>query len=399
MVQPRPHSSTNAAPKIACPALPTESWVLAPLIAGHPTYRLGRWSSGKFHYPRPKNPPRISRRLPAAPAAVMVHGIDGSVATLCLDLDTSKAAPSVVRSDALRLGALLEECGLRFVEDFSPSGGRHLYIPLAERLSGSEARVLVEAMALTCPSLDPGPHQNISDGCIRVPGSQHKSGGHQVLVTPLSSAYDTLRRRNPADAVAKLKRALAPELRRLEDTRRMTQRASKLGASQQSKAASKETPVRRIARTGLYDSSSYASPSEARMAVLCSMAASGHTAQEVKAAMADCYPGLAALYGSKADRLLEKEFALAVSYTKKNTANRRTPRSAHINDTSLPNNSQGGLRLGSSAAVQQLANDIENASLLSSTRDSSRTTAGKALAFVYSFGQSWDTCEPPAGTY
>jgi hypothetical protein len=96
------------------------------------------------------------------------------------------------------------------------------------------------------------------------------------------------------------------------------------------------------------------------MAILCSMAASGHTAQDVRAAMTDRYPGLAALYGSKADRLLEKEFARAVTFTAKSTAARRSPKNAHINDTSLPNYSQGGSAERSGAAVQQLANDVEN---------------------------------------
>lgn len=361
MVQPRSDSSTKVAPAVACPALPVESWALAPLIAGAPSYRLGRWIGERFHYPRPKNPPKISRQLPTAPAAVMVHGLDGSVTTLCLDLDTSKAAPSVVRSDAARLAALLESCGLRFVEDFSPSGGRHLYVPLADRLSASEARRLVEAMAFTCPSLDPGPHQNISDGCIRVPGSPHKAGGHQVLITPLTSAYDILRRRNPATAVARLQRALAPELSRLENIRRKMQKAIAPDASHQPAPALKETPARRIARTGIYDSLRYASPSEARMAVLCSLAASGQTAHQIKTAMPECYPGLAALYGSKSDRLLEKEFAAALIFTRKNTSKPKSSKSAHINDTSLPKYSQGGLVPGrSAAAVQQLANDIEN---------------------------------------
>ncbi|MFF1253807.1 hypothetical protein ACFVYC_15090 [Pseudarthrobacter sp. NPDC058329] len=77
--------------------------------------------------------------------------------------------------------------------------------------------------------------------------------------------------------------------------------------------------------------------------------------------MSGCYPGLAALFGSKADRLLEKEFARAVSYTKKNTAKGGSSKSAHINDTSLPTSSQGGhVARSSAAAVQQLANDIEN---------------------------------------
>ena len=39
---------------------PQEAWALAPLIAGAPTYRSGRWIGGRFQYPRPQNPPRIT---------------------------------------------------------------------------------------------------------------------------------------------------------------------------------------------------------------------------------------------------------------------------------------------------------------------------------------------------
>ena len=100
----------------------------------------------------------------------------------------------------------LESCGVRYIADYSPSGGRHLYIPLAERMEAPAARELVEALARIAASLDPSPHQNVTDGCIRVPGSAHKRGGHQILVTPLNEAYDVLRRRNPVQAVAALRR-------------------------------------------------------------------------------------------------------------------------------------------------------------------------------------------------
>ena len=100
----------------------------------------------------------------------MVHGADGSVQTLCLDLDTSKALQPVVDSDAAAIGALLDSCGLAYVADHSPSGGRHIYVPVQERLSAEDARELVEALATRFPSLDPGPHQNVTHGCIRPPG-------------------------------------------------------------------------------------------------------------------------------------------------------------------------------------------------------------------------------------
>jgi DNA-binding transcriptional regulator YhcF (GntR family) len=294
----------------------------------------------------------------------MVHGANGSVATLCLDLDTSKALKAVVDMDAANLRSRLSACGVTFVEDFSPSGGRHLYIPLQERLDASEARELVEALALTAVSLDPSPHQNVTDGCIRVPGSAHKSGGHQVLITPLSQAYDVLRRRNPAAAIAALRTALAPELAR---NRALKARQAKTGAAQRTAAAhllqintGSETALRRTARTGLYDTARYKSPSEARMAVLNHFNACGWTLAQVQNELSGQFPGLAALYGSpaKQDRLIKQEWAKAEVWTKIAPCRRRG-KDALINNTSHKKPT-GGAPKPSTAGIHQLVNDLEN---------------------------------------
>lgn len=351
--------------------MPEKAWVLAPLIAGQPAYRLGRWIGGRFMYPRPKTSPKITNALPASPAAVMVHGVDGSVATLCLDLDTSKAAKGVVDADATRLAALLADCGLRYVEDFSPSGGRHLYVPLQERLDGAAARELVEAMTFLAPSLDPGPHQNVTDGCIRVPGSRHKTGGHQTLITPLSGAYDVLRRRNPAGPIAALRRALAPELARNIDLKARRLKAFTSPRPLQSTVpglAGSETAVRRTARTGVYDTVRYSSDSEARLAVLTSLAGSGWSLPQVRGELVGQFPGLAALYGNKdrQERLLEKEWAKAVAWVQKTPLAWTGKKTALINDTSLPSSTAGDItkasrqERGSKVGIHQLVNDLEN---------------------------------------
>ncbi|UOD83337.1 hypothetical protein [Paenarthrobacter ureafaciens] len=315
--------------------------------------------------------PKITRNLPERPAAVMVHGMDGSVATLCLDFDTSKALKGVVDSDAARVGRLLSACGMVFVEDFSPSGGRHLYVPLHDRLDAAEARELVEALALIASSLDPSPHQNITDGCIRVPGSAHKSGGHQTLITPLSQAYDILRRRNPARTLVELRAALAPELAR---RRALKAREAKTVAAQRTGGlpvlpftAGSESPLRRVARTGLYDAARYKSPSEARMAVLNHFSACGWKLQHVEKELAGQFPGLAALYGSaeRQARLLPYEWAKAQTFTSTTlTAEKRFPRkhgekSALINNTSQTLTT-GGAGKSSAPGVHQLVNDLEN---------------------------------------
>lgn len=344
---------------------PQEAWSLAPMIAGAPTYRLGRWIGGRFQYPRPQNPPQITAALPTRPAAVPIHGADGSVVTLCLDLDTSKALQGVVDDDAQRLGKLLESCGIRYVADVSPSGGRHLYIPLAERMSGPEVRELVEAMALVAPSLDPSPHQNVTDGCIRVPGSAHKSGGHQILTTSLVAAYDILRRRNSTTAVAALRLALAPELRR---ARQLKDRTAKIAAAATAHGirpvpmGGSQSPLRVLARTGLYNTAKYASPSEARMAVLNHFAACGWTLAQVRLELGGQFPGLAALYTNtdRQERLLDAEWAEANRWIQKPGTQSTGRRTTRINDTSLPEPTGGASRTSSKAAVHQLVNDLEN---------------------------------------
>ncbi|MCD5341735.1 hypothetical protein LR392_05775 [Arthrobacter sp. AK04] len=301
----------------------------------------------------------------------MVHGADGRVSTLCLDFDTSKALKGVVDSDAVRVGRLLSACGMKFVEDFSPSGGRHLYVPLQDRMDAAEARELVEALALMATSLDPSPHQNITDGCIRVPGSIHKSGGHQTLITPLPQAYGILRHRNPAQSLVQLRATLAPELAR---KRALKAREAKTATSQRTGGlpalllkSGSETPLRRVARTGLYDTARYKSPSEARMAVLNHFSACGWSLQHVENELAGQFPGLAALYGSaeRQARLLPHEWAKAQAFTstasnrRKPLASKRGEKSALINNTS-PTLTTGGEGKPSSAALHQLVNDLEN---------------------------------------
>lgn len=363
-------ASTHAHEGVAGKTTPQQAWVLAPLIAGQPFYRPGRWIGTRFQYPRPETQPRITKTLPERPAAVMIHGADGSVSTLCIDLDTSKALKGVVDSDAARLRKLLAEASVDFVEDFSPSGGRHIYIPLQQRLTAAEARELIEALGLLAASLDPSPHQNITDGCIRVPGSAHKTGGHQTLVTPLSQAYAILRVRNSPRAIATLRAALAPELARntvIKERQARAATAARAAAAVHLPIGGRsETPLRRIARTGLYDATKYASPSEARMGVLNHFAACGWSLEDVQNELSGQFPGLAALYGtpSKQLRLLPLEWAKAQTFINAGTgqkpgSSRIGKINARINNTS-PKNLTGGAPNSSPAAIHQLVNDLEN---------------------------------------
>lgn len=337
-----------------------------------------RFATRAGKYPRPPhNAPKITGTLPQRPAAVMLHGSDGCVSTLCLDLDTSKAAQCIVDADAAAIGELLTACGLRYVADHSPSGGRHIYVPLVSRLAHAAARELVDALATRFVSLDPSPHQNITEGCIRPPGSPHKSGrGYQVLDTPLNQAYDILRLRNSDGALANLRTALAASIRQLRSRKASGSRTAQLKlvtapaprpmtfARAAQSLSPKGSPLRQLAATGVYDAGKYRSPSEARMAVLTHLANFPITLDEIRQRFATDLAGLAALYTDERhmDRLLAFEWDKALAFVgKKPATNRAGGRSSLKSDTE-PALTHGGADQSqrSSVSVMHEINDLEN---------------------------------------
>lgn len=303
----------------------------------------------------------------------MIHGADGSVQTLCLDLDTSKRPQLVVDHDAASIATMLDSCGLRFVADHSPSGGRHIYIPLSQRLSAEDARELVEALGSRFESIDPGPHQNITDGCIRTPGSWHKSmTGHQVLDTPLSEAYDILRRRNSPDAVSALRRHLAPAVHRMraEKKARKSNHLTVVPTTTSVRAPSSESVLlrgsvlRQVARTGMYNAARYKSASEARMAVLNHLCAWQMSLAEIQNRVAGDFIGLASLYGTPArmERLLPLEWQEAADWVgQKNGLKDAVRKHGNKSDTEPALNHSGGADAArSGASISAEINDLEN---------------------------------------
>lgn len=270
----------------------------APLLAGAPRVRLGSRRAGGIQY-RDRDERTLTTVVPSAPAAVRIYGDDGTCRALCFDLDASRGGPARVLADAARLVRELEDAGARVVTDVSPNGGRHVYVPLASRLDFASARELVEAVAASYPTLDPGPHQSLRTGCIRVPGSVHASGGHQELTMSLNVAVDVLRRPNAPDVVARIREAYQSQIAALRAAQ-VPLTVSEAPTDPHSTAARGRAVSARlvhIARDGIYDTSRYASPSEARQAVIAGAAAAGWQLADVAVRLTDGrWPGLAALY-------------------------------------------------------------------------------------------------------
>ena len=273
-----------------------QAWAaLAPLLAGQPRVRLSR--DGGKTYPQ-KHERALTETLPTFPAAVRIFGKDGTCSAIFLDFDSSVAGIDWVEADVKSLQSWLHSCGARWIEDHSPNGGRHVYIPLETTVSFSEARDVVEALGTRYRTLDKSPHQNLLHGCMRTPGSPHKRGGHQELAMSLSMAYDVARRPNNVRVWDAIRQDLSDEIasvRALRLERPLSPENRDPEAPQMIGRMSR--PMQQMALSGLYDANRYASDSEARQAILTAAAAAGMKLVDVqRRVLQGVWPGLASFY-------------------------------------------------------------------------------------------------------
>ncbi|WP_423185053.1 MarR family transcriptional regulator [Arthrobacter sp. NyZ413] len=286
----------------------------------------------------------MTETLPTFPAAVRIFGKDGTCSAIFLDFDSSIAGIDWVESDVKGLQTWLHKCGARWIEDFSPNGGRHVYIPLEQRVSFSEARDLVEALGTRYRTLDKSPHQNLLHGCMRTPGSPHKRGGHQELAMSLNMAYDVARRRNSARVWTALQSDLAREIagvRSLRLEQPFTPTAPDVPSGPRLMGRMSRT-MQGMALSGLYDANRYGSDSEARQAILTAAAATGMKLTEVeRRVLQGVWPGLASFYARYAARhrltAMKRDWASAVEHLQKNQASKPRNNNAHKSPTSQPN--------------------------------------------------------------
>lgn len=293
------------------PVTAERAWALfAPAIAGAgQRVRLSR--DGGRSYPQ-----RWERALrpecPDVPAAVRLFGPDGRARCLALDFDVSAGGRDRVLADCARAERLVVDCGGVPVVDESVSGGRHLYVLLATPRHLDELRPVLQALSALLPSLDTVPMLNVRAGCLRPPGSAHRAGGSQQLVTPWPVAVQAVRR-PAADSVwtALRDRLTTPADQRTHagQTGQGSQGSACGGGGADGRAGTTGAPggtgglrlpppqLSRLARTGSWEPGSYATPSEARFAVVCSLVARGWPLAELALRMEDgTWPGLRGLY-------------------------------------------------------------------------------------------------------
>jgi DNA-binding transcriptional ArsR family regulator len=334
--------------KSLVPPAPAEAWAaLAPILAGQPRVRLSK-DAGKS-YPQ-KHERDLTAALPSFPAAVRIFGKDGTCAAIFLDFDSSVAGIDWVLADVRAVQTWLHSVGARWIEDYSPNGGRHVYIPLAQRVTFSEARDLVEALGTRYRTLDKTPHQNLLHGCMRTPGSPHKRGGHQELAMSLSMAYDIARRPNSATVWSAMTADLAAEINAVRALRLEQAFEPETGEAPivRHPAGRMSRPMQLMAQTGLYDSNRYATDSDARQAIITGAAAAGLQLVDVERRMLQgTWPGLASFYARYASRhrlpALRRDWTNAVAYLK-TTASGDGNSTVRRSTTSQPNTQPPALK-------------------------------------------------------
>lgn len=331
---------------------PATVWAaLSPRLAGQARVRLSR--DGGKSYPL-KHERNLTEGLPSVPAAVRIFGKDGCCAAIFLDFDTSAGGTALVNAETTATKDWLRRCGARWIEDHSPTGGRHLYVPLAERIPFAAARDIVEALGTRLRSLDKTPHQNLLHGCMRTPGSPHKRGGHQELDGSLSHAYDVVRRPNSAEVWQALTVDLAAEIAAVRARRNQEAFSPDLEApTVPSTSGRMSRAMQLIATTGLYDTSRYASDSDARQAVITGAAAAGLSLTDVDRRLKQgMWPGLASFYARYAARhrapSLKRDWHRALEHLKKKPSKRQSQSRVHKSPTSQPNTQAQGLQGGNS---------------------------------------------------
>lgn len=307
------------------PASPAATWkALAHLIAARPKIRVWDPTTNKFDTTK-----NLTNRLPIVPAAVMLYS-HNRTQVLALDFDTKHHNQQTVDADFARALSWITDAGGVAATDQSTSGGRHIIVPLAIGTSATLAEIipLMRLLEARLPSLDKTPMTNPKTGCITVPGSACREGGHRILDGPLAAAIDAFTTRSEPGLLPRLNVLLGA----LSPTPPQTpppaagHNTTGIGPHERLRPEyirDTDLPERitAYATTGeLPPDRRWRSHSEARQSVLVHAALHGHSLATVQALMTPGRPwhtGLSAAYtrySHNADNALQRDWHKALTW-------------------------------------------------------------------------------------
>ncbi|NLC98284.1 MAG: MarR family transcriptional regulator, partial [Actinomycetales bacterium] len=320
-----------------------QAWeALAQAVAGCARVRVSRDGGRTF---RKRDERALTAARPAGkPAAVLIYGNDGMCQTISIDLDSSRGGVPQVHKDFEAITRLLENIGIAWFADESPNGGRHIYLPLHERMSFVDASELIRRVAATWSTVDPMPMLGLTDGCIRPPGAVHKTGGVQTLLGDIKDAVAAVHMPTPPH---KLEQFAAVLTEVVTPTSASSPVRHLQSVSPAGRLREPDGTYATIARTGTWDPDRYDSASEARQAVVWAAVSTGMTFLDVARRMKDgTWPGLAAFYARYApehrNKALSRDWNKAVSF-EKHRRNNNSGSSARVGTTRGQETQGGGV--------------------------------------------------------
>jgi len=158
----------------------SQAWALTRAVSPRPLVRVAdvdAYGKAVNTYTRRA---RTAGARPDAPWAVYLTDQTGGFRLLAFDFDAAKGDPA---ADAAMLCGWLEYAGLpHLLTRSGPSGGRHVWLALAEAVDAGVVDTLARLVRARLPSLDIAPLANPVTGCVRPPGSPHRAGGSSTVL-------------------------------------------------------------------------------------------------------------------------------------------------------------------------------------------------------------------------
>lgn len=187
--------------KAIAPALVVPGRARAVKVCG-PDGKYSRWAV------------RRPAKLPAAPTAALLFDRGGRAHWLGLDLDPGAAGPQRTLAAGQGVAALLRAAGFHPLLDRSPRGGVHVWARLPAPQPVEIVRPLLRALQGWLSEHHPGvkfdlaPMCNPRHGCLSLPGSPAREGGHRELVSHWDAAQQAVIARPPSQAIDRLAESL-----------------------------------------------------------------------------------------------------------------------------------------------------------------------------------------------
>ncbi len=194
-----PEAVTGPAAGVGRPLSRSEAWELTRAVSPRPLVRVAdvdAYGKAVNTYTRRA---RTADGRPDEPWAVYLTDQTGAFRLLAFDFDAAKGDPA---ADAATFCGWLENAGLpHLLTRSGPSGGRHVWLALAEAVDAGVVDTLARLVRARLTSLDIAPLSNPVTGCVRPPGSPHRAGGSSTvlagdpaaLAAPTATAADVAR--------------------------------------------------------------------------------------------------------------------------------------------------------------------------------------------------------------